>query len=149
MKDTSDNGQKVTNLDYLNELSKGNSQFVQEMIRIFLEENPSEIALLEKGIKEKDFEIIKASAHKLRSTIPFVGIDRLIEDEISEMESLAGKQSGTQKIEIVPENPDIKKIEIIATDTSVIGQIEQMFKRIKEVCEKACSELSVYNPGVG
>lgn len=92
---------KVTNLDYLAELSKGNMQFVNEMIEIFLVESPLELGLLEKGVGEKNFDLVRASAHKMRSTIPFVGIDKIIMTEMVEIERLASIHSDFPKIEIL------------------------------------------------
>jgi len=113
-----DNSNKVTNLDYLTELSKGNAQFIADMIEIFIIESPKEIALLEKSIIDKNFISIKSSAHKMRSTIPFLGLDKIIEKEVLEIEILAASQS------------DIKKIEIL-------------FSKIKNVYQKAVQELKV------
>ena len=45
---------KVTNLAYLIDISKGNKSFITEMIEIFLTENPLEINSLESAIEEKD-----------------------------------------------------------------------------------------------
>jgi HPt (histidine-containing phosphotransfer) domain-containing protein len=132
---------KVTSLDYLVEISKGNTRFVKEMIKAFCEENPNEIELLETGLKEKDLEKINVAAHKLRSTAPFVGIDRHIQSDITEIERLAESEK-TKKIEINPdENPDIQKIEIVIADTEILLKIEQIFERVKAVCEKAREEL--------
>ncbi|MFL5752894.1 MAG: Hpt domain-containing protein [Bacteroidia bacterium] len=108
--------QKVTNLDYLIELSKGNSDFVKEMINIFLSENTEELEHFEKYIRDKDFDSIKSSAHKLRSTIPYLGLDKHIEKEVSEIEKLAEKRTYIQKI-------------------------ESMFYKVKEICERARLEL--------
>ncbi|HXB40634.1 MAG TPA: Hpt domain-containing protein [Bacteroidia bacterium] len=116
MNNTINEAEKITNLDYLVDLSKGNKLFVKEMIVIFLSENPEEIKTIEKGIAEKDYDLIKATAHKLRSTIPFIGLDKLIESEVEEMETLA-------------------------TNHANIKEIEKRFSRIKETCEKACIEL--------
>jgi HPt (histidine-containing phosphotransfer) domain-containing protein len=147
MDETGQAYQKVTDLNYLSGLSKGDTQFVKEMIRIFLEENPREIRLLEEGIKERDFKRIYLAAHKLRSTMPFVGIDRLIEKEIAEIERIASDKSNVQKIEVSPEgNPDIKKIEIITTDKSQLYRIEELFPKVKDVCEKARVELGYQSP---
>lgn len=107
---------KVTNLDYLTELSKGSIQFINEMIEIFLVESPLEIGMLEKGINEKNFDLIRSSAHKMRSTIPFVGIDKIIMAEMVEIERLAATQSDFPKIEI-------------------------LFSKVKEVYQKAIEEL--------
>lgn len=106
----------ITNLDYLTALSKGNNAFVEEMIEIFLTENPEEIRLLESGIKDINYVLIKASAHKMKSTIPFVGLDGIIEDDLSEIEKLC------------LENGDIQRI----TD---------LFSKVKDICLKAIEEL--------
>lgn len=134
---------QVTNLDYLSELCRGDRVFLKEMIRIFLEENPREIQMLEDGIRDRNFQNIHLAAHKLRSTLPFVGIERLIEKEIMEIESIAVSNSTVQKIEIAPDdNPDIRKIEIVTTDRNVLQKIEDLFPKVKEVCERARLELA-------
>ena len=109
---------KTCNLDYLNELAKGNKAFVEEMLGIFRVENPIEIEHLEKGITETDFALIKKSAHKMRSTIPFVGLDKLIGNEVSEIENLAAANSSIEKI-------------------------NALFIKVKETCIKAQEELKV------
>lgn len=111
-----DHSPKIVNLDYLIEISKGDSKFVNEMIKIFLTENPDEIKALEKCIEEKNFEAIKIIVSKLRSTIPFLGLDKIIEKEVTEVETLA-------------------------TDKVDIGKIKTLFSKIKKVCEMSCIEL--------
>ena len=108
--------QKIINLDYLTELSNGNTKFVEEMIEIFLIENPKEIKSLESGINEKNFASIKAAAHKMKSTVPFVGIDKIIEKDLSEIE----------------------KLSLEGTD---IERITRLFLKVKEICLKASEEL--------
>ncbi|MBC7695323.1 MAG: Hpt domain-containing protein [Burkholderiales bacterium] len=117
MEAKTENIQKTTDLSYLIELSAGNKVFVKEMVALFLSENPEEIKALAKGIAEKNYKTIKTVAHKLRSTIPFIGLDKHIEKEVVEIESMAS------------ESVDIKEIEI-------------RFSKIKSVCEKAYFELS-------
>ena len=106
----------ITNLEYLINISNGNAKFAWEMIRIFLVENPEEIEVLEKSIELKDFDLIKATAHKLKSTIPFIGLDKVIGHEVSEMERLAESKSD-------------------------IMLIHALFLIIRDACEKACIEL--------
>ncbi|MBA3679848.1 MAG: Hpt domain-containing protein [Bacteroidetes bacterium] len=108
---------KVTDLSYLIAISKGNKAFIDEMIDIFLSENPLEIELLESAIEEQDYTSIKAYAHKMKSTIPFVGLDKLIEKDLEEIEKLA-----LQK----------KQLETIT----------QLFAEIKKTCLLAAQELS-------
>ena len=131
--------EKVTNLEYLLKLSKGNNQFVADMIRIFLEENPAEIGTLEKAIQNRDYVLINAAAHKLRSTVPFVGIDKIISEEISEIESLAKEKAGD------PMSPHQKPLESgLSTEKELIGRIEILFSHVKQVCFTACEELRSY-----
>lgn len=108
---------KITNLDYLTELAKGNATFVKEMIEIFLTENPQEIQSIEDGINDKNFALIKTSVHKMKSTIPFVGLNRIIEDDLSEIERLC----------------------IEKTD---LERIKSLFFNVKKVCLKAIKELN-------
>jgi HPt (histidine-containing phosphotransfer) domain-containing protein len=117
MKDSINIPEKVSNLTYLTQLSKGNTEFVQEMLAIFLEENPIEIKSFEDAIKEKDFEQIQAIAHHMKSTTPFVGIDTHIREELIETEKLAK----------------------LKTD---IDTISIHFTKIKRICLKALEELN-------
>ena len=136
-------GDKVTNLEYLTKLSKGNKAFVKDMVKIFLEENPSEIKTLEQAIKQRDYRLINAAAHKLRSTVPFVGIDKMISGEISEIEHLALQHAGDPLKDPEPE----QKRTFLPTDQEMIGKIEKLFSRIKSICTKACEELKTLSLG--
>lgn len=120
MKKNTESDTKIINLSYLIELSKGNKVFVKDMINLFLEENPEEIQLLEKGIAEYNYDLIRITAHKLRSTIPFVGLDKVVGNEVNEIETLAA-------------------------DCSDINEIEKHFKKLKSTCAEACSELTAFN----
>jgi len=116
MANTENNTNKVCNFDYLKELANGNEKFINDMIDIFLTEIPEEIRNLENGIKNKSYDIVKQAAHKLRSTVPFVGLDKHIEKEIQEIEKLAETGSGSEKM-------------------------TELFKKVKDICEKAYAEL--------
>jgi HPt (histidine-containing phosphotransfer) domain-containing protein len=133
----------VSNLEYLVDLSKGNDQFVKDMVKIFLEENPGEIDLLGKGVKQHDFNLIRTSAHKLRSTAPFVGVDRIIEDEIAELERLAAEYSSEKKIEF-GSSGNGKKIQVNIPEKSVLFRMRSLYDRIREVFHAACNELTAY-----
>jgi HPt (histidine-containing phosphotransfer) domain-containing protein len=132
---------KVTDLDYLIRLSKGNRQFVKDMVKIFLTENPGEIAALETAIKERDFRLINNCAHKLRSTVPFVGIDKVISEEITEIEKLALDKAGDPFAEKPIEKRNTR---FLPTDREMVEKIERLFARIKKICWKAYDELKPY-----
>ena len=108
--------EKVTNLDYLTDLAKGDTDFIKEMIQIFLTENPEEIRNLKQAMDDINYESIKSISHHMKSTIPFVGLDTLIGKDLLDIEKLAGEKTGIEKIEI-------------------------LFSKIKIVCDKAFDEL--------
>jgi|SRR6185437_10528165 len=92
---------KVIDLSYLNEISKGDKNFIKEMIDIFLSETPEEIKQLEEAIAKTNFEKIRAVCHHMKSTVPFVGLDIVIGKELAEIENLALERKG---IEIIVAN---------------------------------------------
>ncbi len=138
-----DDGKKVTNLDYLLKLSKGNEEFVRDMIRIFLDENPSEISVLEKAIAERDFKLINSAAHKLRSTVPFVGIDKIISEDITLIEQLAREKSDEQTHGGQAEEK-AQGGSFLPNDREMISRIESLFSKIKRICLRAYSELKPF-----
>jgi HPt (histidine-containing phosphotransfer) domain-containing protein len=90
---------KTCNLDYLFELAKGDMGFVKEMIEVFLSENGEELDNLEKAIKLKDYPAIGHISHKLRSSIPYVGLDLIIGDEMMKIEHLAKNEDDIEEIQ--------------------------------------------------
>src|SRR4051812_43084163 len=102
---------KICNLDYLYDLSKGDMGFVKEMIEVFLAENGGELDNLERKIKDGDFSQIKQIAHKLRSSIPYVGLDSKIGNEIAEIEELGRQEQDLPKIKTL-----FKKVRTVSND---------------------------------
>jgi HPt (histidine-containing phosphotransfer) domain-containing protein len=106
----------VVNLEYLTELSRGNHAFVEEMKKIFLIEIRQELRMLEGAIRKGDYESVMKVAHKIKSTIPFVGLNRILEDKLSEMELLAEHRRDLEKI-------------------------SSLFTLVRDVCKQATLEL--------
>jgi HPt (histidine-containing phosphotransfer) domain-containing protein len=112
---------KTVNLDYLHEVSNGNKKFIRDMIKLFLAEVPEELNTLERTIHEKDFDGIRESAHKLKSSIPFVGLDRIIRNELSEIERLGAEGENQERI-------------------------VSLFSKVKQTCGDAIAELQEQHP---
>ena len=64
------------NLDYLNEIGSGNNEFIKSVINLFLESTPVQMNNLALGIQDKNFVVIKANAHKLKSSFRAVGAEK-------------------------------------------------------------------------
>jgi HPt (histidine-containing phosphotransfer) domain-containing protein len=118
MPDSNYKNNQVTNFNYLTEVSKGDKAFMKEMMSLFLSENPEELKALDRGIRDVDYDLIQIAATKLRSSIPFVGLDKIIDEELIRVEYLAGERAG-------------------------LSEIKQLYTKIKDACEKACTELQL------
>ena len=81
-----ENENKHIDLTYLNELSNGSEEFVNKMIEIFIDQTPEALGNLDNYLQEKNWEALKATAHKMKSSISIMGIKQL-EGVVSELEN--------------------------------------------------------------
>ncbi|MFC4740879.1 Hpt domain-containing protein [Flavobacterium ponti] len=70
------------NLAKVYEISENDTDFAHQILVLFLEEVPTEIKNIKKGIKEKDFKKTYAAAHKIKPTLDLLGMD-LAYDEVN------------------------------------------------------------------
>ena len=87
----------IFDLTYLKEVSKGNNDFMLEMINIFLSKTPETLKLLENYIEEKNWEQVGFFAHKLKATYAYMGMLDLKEDLIK-IEKSAKNMDGIEQI---------------------------------------------------
>ncbi|MBA3972252.1 MAG: Hpt domain-containing protein [Bacteroidetes bacterium] len=112
-----ENKKKYIDLTYLTELSNGSEEFIDKMIGIFIEQAPEAIGNLETHLQSKNWQGLKATAHKMKSSISIMGITEL-EAVVTELEANSEKEINSEK---APE----------------------LVKKIKEVTEAAIEELKV------
>ncbi len=60
-------------LDYLRELSGGDVGFMTEILEMFIKEAPQSVAQAYNCLDEKNFELLRMSVHKLKSSVQVVG----------------------------------------------------------------------------
>lgn len=113
--DTKINGEKYTDLTYLKKLSKGDDDFVKQMISIFINQTPTAIQKMEADLSNKDWASLRAVAHKMKPSFSFVGVTSL-QEKIETIEDNAAQ--GT--------NPNL---------------IADLIAQVKEVSLKAVAEL--------
>ncbi|MEO6883921.1 MAG: response regulator [Bacteroidia bacterium] len=109
---------ELVDLSYLLELTKGKKSFILEMIHIFLEQNPIDLQVIEKAIAKSDLETVKAIAHKMKTSISFIGLTDKIGSDLDLMEH---QENGI-----------------------TLDLIKKHFDNVKAVCEKAQAELIIY-----
>lgn len=87
-------------LNYLKELSGGDSGFVAEIIKMFIEDAPKIIGQVHQYLHKGDYELLRVTVHKLKSSIQVLGCHRMttlvqeIETQcglVDERDSLPGK----------------------------------------------------------
>jgi CheY-like chemotaxis protein/predicted hydrocarbon binding protein/HPt (histidine-containing phosphotransfer) domain-containing protein len=109
-------------LSFLLTQTRNNKSFVGEMIHIFKEQTPKDIAALKSAIDEADYKAIYRAAHSVRNGIIFFGLNRIIGDNLVQIEqmALAGKPTSdmAQHLEKVIEvcNAAILKLDSLSDD---------------------------------
>jgi CheY-like chemotaxis protein/anti-sigma regulatory factor (Ser/Thr protein kinase) len=87
--------QQRVNLDYLTQLSGGDKAFERQILGQFLVQMPEELQQLEAAIKDKDFEVVKQTAHSLKSTVGYIGLSEELHPYLDRLEKNAVKQVDT------------------------------------------------------
>ena len=108
----------IISIEHLHSLSRGNTTFIKEIIHLFLEQNPIEINDVEKAIEHKDYAVISSVAHKMKTSVGFIGIEQLLQP-LNQLEKLAINQGNANDI---------------------LG----IFKNVKTTCHKASMELRLF-----
>ncbi len=93
----SSNSEIKVDLSYLNEVSSGNSEFIIEMIDIFMQQTPVYVQQLTEAIEKKDWTAIAQVAHKIKPTLAFMGIDSA-RDIMAQIENDARNQENYESI---------------------------------------------------
>lgn len=109
---------KYIDLDYLNQRTKANPQLMMEMISLYLAQTPPIISAMKQSLLDKDFELLRASMHKMIPSFSIMGIS-------SDFEEIA------------------RKIQEYASSQQLQEGIEAMALELEVVCEQVCKELEI------
>ncbi len=105
------------NLSKVYALSDNDSEFVIQILTLFVREVPQDIKNIGIGINEKDYKIAYAYAHKIKPTLDLLGMT-IAYDEVLQIESWTIAEG--------------KRKEIAATFESIKNQVEKAIKEIKK-----------------
>jgi HPt (histidine-containing phosphotransfer) domain-containing protein len=106
---------KVINLDFLSNLADGNTDFILKMLEIYLKQTPENILDLDRYSMEKNYPELVTIAHKMRSSVPYVGLH--------EAEKL------------------LEKIEYEAKQNINVENFPSMVERIIKLCEDSLVQV--------
>ncbi len=108
---------KVTlDLTYLNQISEGDKEFINDILKTFLEEMPKDIEQIKNGLNNNNNTIIGKMAHKSKATLHLLGLE--------ELKKLALNLEQTIK-------KDINHPEIQNWSKQFISYIEKVYPNIK------------------
>lgn len=86
-------------LSFLSAFTRGDNAKMKKYIGMFLESAPEQLGLMEKYCEEKNWHLLKVTAHSLKPQMNYMGIAEL-EHTIKDIEFFAGAET---KLEELPE----------------------------------------------
>ncbi|MES2678814.1 MAG: ATP-binding protein [Bacteroidota bacterium] len=90
----------TVDLTALKEMSRGNNQFIREMIDLFLENTPGDLDAIGTAIATADFQTIQSISHRLKTSLGFMGLQHLLEP-LSGIEEMSENKKELEKIVIL------------------------------------------------
>ncbi|MDB5014013.1 MAG: histidine phosphotransferase [Daejeonella sp.] len=108
------------NLSYLSDIASGSSEFMIEMIDMFLEQTPGYVQEMAEAIDAKNWTLVADIAHKIKPTFAFMGLESA-KDSMAEIEGKARNQNNLEEID--------------AAFKSIQGISKQLFVKLERVKE--------------
>ena len=107
--------QNVVNLQYLKELSMGDTEFEHAIIRQFIVQVPEELALLKEAIEKDSRTKIKSLAHGMKSSVAYMGL--------------------TERL-----HPYLQRMEAEAVNGTETPHFEEDYQQVEAICQQALTE---------
>jgi PAS domain S-box-containing protein len=107
---------KCTDLDNLNRRTKSNPQLMMDMISLYLEQTPPLIVSMKKSMREKDWETLYATVHKMIPSFSIMGINPAFEQMA-------------------------RKVQDYASACREADEMPEMIHQLENICVQACEEL--------
>ena len=108
----------VINLNYLHELSLGDTEFENAIVRQFVVQVPEELALLQEAVLARNYTQIKSIAHGMKSSVAYLGLNERLQ-------------------------PCLHRMEVEAVSQPAENHFQQDLEEVRKVCEQAVTEARV------
>jgi len=96
----------IYSLDKINEMADGDTDFIESVITVFLDEVPQDLEGLEKALAEGNYEQVYQLAHKIKPNVDLLGMEQTRAAAL-EIETLGKKETNMSEIQSV--FPSLKK----------------------------------------
>ena len=103
------------NFNYLKELSGGDPSALAELAGIFLSHAPAELEKMKKAFGDRDFPLLAETAHSMKSTVAYMGMDQSLGARLKQLEIIASAQK-PKPAEIQPLLTQVEKMTQTATE---------------------------------
>jgi signal transduction histidine kinase/DNA-binding NarL/FixJ family response regulator len=90
--------QQLIRLQYLHELSKGDKDFERTMLQQFVSQLPEDLSRLKDAITAEDVAAIRSTAHNIKTTVAFIGLEDLLYTYLTPMEQLQADHYNASRI---------------------------------------------------
>jgi PAS domain S-box-containing protein len=98
-------------LTLVRNITKGNQQSFEKMIRVFVEKSGEEMIVLKKALEEKDWEMMSNTAHKMKPALAYMGM-KLLEQEVNNLYHLCKNQQDEVLIKNIVSMVDEKLLQV-------------------------------------
>ncbi|HCN83367.1 MAG TPA: Hpt domain-containing protein [Sphingobacteriaceae bacterium] len=85
-------------LSYLSDVANGSTEFIIDMIDIFIDQTPLYVKQLGLAIQEKNWKTVADISHKIKPTLAFMGVIKA-RDDMEEIESNARSLENLDEIQ--------------------------------------------------
>ncbi|QBZ98508.1 PAS domain S-box protein [Flavobacterium sangjuense] len=82
---------KYVDLSYLTQLTKANPKLMTEMIQVYLKQTPPLLLSMKQSFRDKDWPLLKATAHKIIPSFAIMGINVQYEELAKKIQDYAEK----------------------------------------------------------
>lgn len=89
---------ELLNLDYLKEVSGGNSEFEKTMIEQFLKQAPGELESMKEAFNKNNYPELAHIAHNFKTSVSFLGLTNNLNYYLDYIESNAGIENVNEEI---------------------------------------------------
>lgn len=90
--------EKLYDTELIRQMSRGNPNFIRQMLLVFSEDAPKNLIKIRQGIQEADHEAIRKQAHSLKSSVDLLHIDKS-KTLVRQIEEYAREKAALEKIE--------------------------------------------------
>ncbi len=146
---------KYIDLTYLNDITDGNKEMIDELINIFIEQIPEFTEGFKEGFSNKDWNKIAAVAHKAKSSVISMGMNDLGETDLKNLELISKQcrieelkngetEANTEEIERLTKNLESysqEKIDWVRTNSN-IEKIKELIEKFNFACTQSQKELN-------